>query len=63
MYELQEKYPGIYESMKNVPNTEQGAYDAAYIWTVKFERPAGMEQSGDKRGKTAMSNYWPTYNS
>ncbi len=61
MYELKEKYPSIYESMKNVPNTEQGAYDAAYIWTVKFERPAGMEASGAKRGNTAVSKYWPTY--
>ena len=62
MYELKEKYPSIYESMKNVPNTEQGAYDAAYIWTVKFERPAGMEASGQKRGNTATSKYWPQYN-
>lgn len=63
MYELEEKYPSLLNTLKNLPNTEQGAYDAAYEWTVKFERPAGMEQSGAKRGNTAVSKYWPAYNS
>ena len=61
VWELQNNYPSVYETIKNVPNTEQGAYDAAYEWTVHFEIPANKEQSGQNRGNTAISNYWPTY--
>ena len=63
VWELQNNYPTVYEKMKSVPNTSQGAYDAAYIWTVDFERPANKETAGDRRGNTAISNYWSTYGS
>ncbi|MBP5678859.1 MAG: hypothetical protein J6X28_03425 [Bacilli bacterium] len=62
MHELKDNYPSLYESFKNTPNTEQGAYDVAYQMTVKFERPANAEASGQNRGKTATSKFWPTYN-
>ncbi len=61
MYELKNSYPGVYNYIKNVPNTKQGAYDAAYKWTVSFEIPANKESSGAKRGNTAQSKYWEKY--
>jgi len=61
MYELTNKYPKLYESLKNVSNNPEGAYQAAFDWTVKFERPAGMEKSGDKRGNNAKSQIWEIY--
>ena len=62
VWELQNQYPSVYNKIKNVPNTAQGAYDAAYEWTVNFEVPANKYSEGQSRGNTAMSNYWPTYN-
>ena len=63
VWELENNYPSVYEKIKNVPNTEQGAYDAAYEWTVNFEIPDNKEQRGQDRGNTAMADYWPTYSS
>ena len=59
-YELQ-KYPELVNTLKNVPNTAEGAYEAAYQWTVKFERPANMDSSGKSRGNTASTTFWNAY--
>ena len=61
VYELENYYPSVYEKLKNVPNTSQGAYDAAYKWTVDFEVPADRYNRGEQRGNTASSKYWETY--
>ena len=61
VYELENKYPGVYNKLKSVPNTSQGAYDAAYTWTVDFEIPADRYNAGKRRGSTASSSYWNTY--
>jgi len=61
VWELQNNYPSVYNKLKSVPNTSQGAYDAAYEWTVNFEIPANKENAGQNRGNTAVSSYWPTY--
>ncbi len=53
-YELQ-KYGDLTNTLKNVPNTPEGAYQAAYQWTVQFERPANMDAAGQTRGSTAQS--------
>ncbi len=60
-YELKTKYPGTYAKLLNVPNTAQGAYDAAYAWCIYYERPAGMETSAAKRGRNAQMKYWMRY--
>ena len=62
VYELENKYPGVYNTIKNVPNTKQGAYDAAAKWTIDFEVPANRYQQAKNRGATAQSKYWNTYN-
>ena len=61
VWELKNNYPSVYNKVKSVPNTAQGAYDAAYEWTVHFEIPANKEASGQNRGNTAVKNYWAVY--
>ena len=61
VYELKTSYPGVYKTLKNVPNTRQGAYDAAYKWTVDFEVPASRYKRGEQRGNAAMKSYWDKY--
>ena len=60
VYELQNGYSGVYNTLMNVPNTSQGAYDAAYKWTTDFEKPADTYGQASSRGNQAVSTYWPT---
>ena len=60
-YELENKYPGVYEKLQNVPDTPEGAYEAAYEWTVHFEVPSYRDSKGRSRGETAKTKYWETY--
>lgn len=50
-----------YEELKSLPNTAQGAYDAAYDFCANFERPAAGATAAASRGKTARDSYWPYY--
>ena len=61
VYELKKYYPKVYNTIKNVPNTKKGAYDAAYSWTVHYEVPVNRYKQGDRRGKAASSTYWDAY--
>ena len=61
VYELQNSYPGVYETLQNVPNTADGAYEASYKWTVDFEVPDDRYNRGDQRGNTAKTTYWDKY--
>ena len=61
MYELESKYPKLNNQLKNASNNPEGAYDAAYQMTVQFERPAGMETSGNNRGNHARVQLWEAY--
>ena len=60
-WELKNNYPGVYKALQNVPNTSEGAYQAAYEWTINFEIPDNKEARGRDRGNTAASSYWKTY--
>lgn len=61
VYELQTSYPSVYQKIRSVPNTAEGAYEAAYEWTVHFEIPANKEATAQKRASSAVSQYWPRY--
>lgn len=61
VYELKNHYQGVYNTLMNVSNTSQGAYEAAYKWTVSYEIPANKEAAGERRGNSAQSTYWDTY--
>lgn len=60
-YELRIAYPSTYAVLKNVPNTSDGAYTAAYYWCVNFEAPADREAAGVRRGRDAQFKYWVRY--
>lgn len=61
VYELETSYSGVNSYIKNVPNTSQGAYDAAYIWTTDFEVCQDKEYWGGVRGQNASSYYWKNF--
>ena len=63
-YELHMNYyKHIYNYLKNVPNTAQGAYDAAHYWCYYFEIPASRATKAVSRGNLAKNTYWKKYSS
>lgn len=61
MHELRGSYSGVLNSLKNVANTADGAYNAGYRFCYDFERPANKGSRSSQRGSVAKSSYWPTY--
>lgn len=60
--ELQNSYyKHIYNYLKNVANSSQGAYNAAHYWCYYFEVPANRGSKSVQRGNTAIRSYWPVY--
>ena len=59
--ELSKNYASVLKYIKAVPNTVQGAYDAAYRWCAKYEIPANTAATAAKRGNLAKGTYWPKY--
>ena len=62
VHELKTYYSSVYNTLKSVPNTKDGAYQAASTWTIHYEVPANRHQQAKKRGNVAMNKYWATYN-
>ncbi len=60
-YELTHNEADVGEYLQTVPDTAQGAYDAAYTFCVKFERPASAKTKGMQRGATAVNTYFKQY--
>ncbi|MCQ4775714.1 hypothetical protein NE634_18830, partial [Lacrimispora saccharolytica] len=42
-----------------MPDTAQGAYDAAYYWCKYYEIPANLEYNSQMRADLAMNLYYP----
>lgn len=59
--ELSQSYSGVLSTLRSVPNSAQGAYNAAYAWCVSFEVPANKYVKAQERGNIAKNKYWPTY--
>lgn len=59
--ELAKSYASVLKYLKAVPNTAQGAYDAAYQMCSKFEIPANTATTSAKRGAIARDTFWPKY--
>lgn len=57
-YELETGYSGVLSYIKSVPDTQQGAYDAAYYWCVGYELPNDMYYRGAQRGNLAANEYY-----
>lgn len=62
-YELEEYYPDVLEALESTPNTAQGAYDAAHMFCMDFERPKDKASEAVKRGNSAKNDFWPMYSS
>lgn len=60
-YELETYYPAVHKYMKNVDDSAQGAFDAAYYFCYHFEAPANKASKSTSRGNTAMSTFYPKY--
>ena len=61
MHELRTSYSGVLNTLKNVANSADGAYNAGYRFCYDFERPANKASRSSQRGSVAKSSYWPTY--
>ena len=62
-YELKSTYLPLYGTLRSLENNAEGAYRAAYLWCIQFERPADMERKAVTRGNAARYKYWNRYNS
>ena len=57
--ELQGGYASVYNYLLGVPDTAQGAYDAAYYWCQCYEIPSNLEYNCQMRADLAMNEYFP----
>lgn len=62
-YELGTNYMNLLLSLQAIEDTPEGAYRAAYMWCIQFERPSNMNVKAVSRGELAQNKYWPRYNS
>lgn len=60
-HDLETRFQSYYEYLRNIPETEEGAYDAAYYFCKNYERPLYTEQQAIIRGNTTKCTYWPRY--
>ena len=61
VYELKHFYQPVYEYLKNVPNTADGAYNAGAVFCARFEIPANAGWASGYRGNIARNTYWLEY--
>lgn len=57
----QNGFKHIFNYLKKVPDTAQGAYNAAYYWCYYFEIPANRSSKSVSRGNLAKNGYWAKY--
>ena len=60
-YELETYYTSVHRYMKNVDNSAEGAYDAAYYFCYNYEAPANRASKGITRGNYAQNTLYPKY--
>ena len=58
-YELPNFYPSVDSYIRQVENTADGAYDAAYYFCFNFEAPANRTAQSTKRGNYARDTLFP----
>lgn len=57
-HDLKDLHSSIYNHIKSVENSPDGAYDAGYHWCVYFEIPADKYNKAIERGIAAQNYYW-----
>ena len=60
-YELENNKKSVGNVLRKLPDTAQGAYDAAYHFCVYFEIPADRYNKGVTRGTNAVKIYWKKF--
>ena len=60
-YELGNRYTNLLLTLQSIGNTPEGAYRAAYLWCVQFEKPSNMQVKAAARGELAQGKYWVRY--
>ena len=60
-YELGNKYTTLLLSLQAIDDTPDGAYRAAYLWCIQFEKPSNMQVKAAQRGELAQGKYWVRY--
>lgn len=60
-YELGHYEKEVGAFLKTIPNTAQGAYDAAYHFCYYYEVPANRTTKSKQRGTNAVNTYWRDY--
>lgn len=60
-YELKNSYKSIYDYIKSVDNTADGAYKAGYHWCYYYEVPSNRAKKSEKRGSLARTTFWKKY--
>lgn len=57
-HDLVDLHSSIYNYIANVPDTPEGAYDAAAYWCIHYEVPEDAQAKSVQRGNTAIMYYW-----
>lgn len=60
-YELGNRYTNLLLTLQSIGDTPEGAYRAAYLWCVQFEKPSNMQVKAAARGELAQGKYWVRY--
>lgn len=60
-YELEGPYQELLVRLKNVEDSREGAYEAAYLFCMHYERPENAEPKAMTRGYDARSVYYPRW--
>ena len=60
-YDLQTRFAKLLKYLKEIPNTEQGAYEAAYQFCYNYERPRNYKRASESRGILSRETYWPVF--
>jgi len=60
-YELGTNYMNLLLTLQSIDDTPDGAYRAAYMWCIQFEKPSNMNVKAASRGELAEGKYWPRY--
>ena len=60
-YELGTNYAKLLLTLQAIDDTPEGAYRAAYLWCVEFEKPSNMQAKAHQRGELAQGKYWARY--
>lgn len=62
-YELSVKSITVWKYMKEISDSEDGAYKAGYYWCYNYERPSNRENKSVEMGNLAKNTYWQKYGS